>query len=195
MNVTDPVEVSAYGLLLRPMRPDDAPQVALAAADPEIARWNRIPEDVEEWCARRADWSDGTHASWAIVDPSAPEVLLGASSLHQVDRDQLDCEIGYLVLPGQRGRKVATRAVCAASEFAFGALGMRRITLFHAVANPASCGVARRAGYLLEGVHRQSHHYGSAGADNGWDDEHSHARLASDPAPSGYTAGAAIIVR
>ena len=44
----------------------------------------------------------------------------------------------------------------------------------HAVANPASCRVAEKAGFRLEGVLAQSHRYG----DGVYHDEHLHARLA-----------------
>ena len=47
------------------------------------------------------------------------------------------------------------------------------------MANPASCAVALRAGYPLEGLLRQSFVYG----DGQRYDEHLHARLVTDPPP------------
>jgi RimJ/RimL family protein N-acetyltransferase len=44
------------------------------------------------------------------------------------------------------------------------------------VENAASCGVARKAGFLLEGTLRESYRY----ADGRFHDEHLHARLATD---------------
>ena len=45
------------------------------------------------------------------------------------------------------------------------------------MANPGSCRVAERAGYLLEGTLRDSHRYG----DGRRYDEHVHGRLTTDP--------------
>jgi RimJ/RimL family protein N-acetyltransferase len=57
-----------------------------------------------------------------------------------------------------------------------GPLRLHRIELCHAVANPASCRVADRAGYRAEGTLRESYRYG----DGRRYDEHLHARLATD---------------
>jgi RimJ/RimL family protein N-acetyltransferase len=125
------------------------------------------------WCAARADW-DGSHASWAVCAPGGE--LLGSVSLHQLDPHSSAGEVGYWTAPPARGRGVAAAAVQAATRFAFGVLGLQRVELFHAVDNPASCRVATKAGFALEGTHRSSFRYG----DGRLHDEHSHARLASD---------------
>jgi RimJ/RimL family protein N-acetyltransferase len=59
----------------------------------------------------------------------------------------------------------------------FERLGWHRIELAHAVENERSCGVARRCGYLQEGVMRHAMRYA---ADGRWSDEHLHARLSTD---------------
>ncbi|MEK8106761.1 GNAT family protein [Micromonospora sp. M12] len=68
------------------------------------------------------------------------------------------------------------RAVVRLTEWAFADLGLHRVELCHAVANPASCRVADRAGYPAEGTLRESYRYG----DGRRYDEHLHARLATD---------------
>lgn len=136
--------------------------------------WNPMTKaSAEEWCEHRADWSDGTHASWAVVGEGEPDVVLGSLSLFNIDLDQLDAEVGFWVTPTHRRRGVAARGLAAATTYAFDVLGLRRIVLYHAVDNVGSCAVARANGYDLEGVHRLSHRYG----DGRWHDEHSHARI------------------
>ena len=49
---------------------------------------------------------------------------------------------------------MATTALLAVTGWAFGELGIERISLPHTVGNDASCRVAEKAGYLLEGVMR-----------------------------------------
>jgi RimJ/RimL family protein N-acetyltransferase len=68
---------------------------------------------------------------------------------------------------------VATAAVGAVSEWAFG-LGLHRLQLRHSVRNPASCRVAAKTGYALEGVLRSALRHA-----DGWHDMHLHARLAA----------------
>ena len=179
----EPVEIAAGRLQLRPWESIDAPALLIAAQDPDIRLWNPAAEVVDlgtarAWCAARADWSGGDHASWAVKEPTTG-ALLGSVSLYHLDAANLSGQVGYWVLPEARGHGVATGAVRAAAGFAFGALGLVRLELFHAVENPSSCRVAEAAGLRLEGVHRSSYRYG----DGLLHDEHCHARLADDPVP------------
>ena len=59
-------------------------------------------------------------------------------------------------------------------------LRLERLELVHAVANPGSCRVAKKAGYLLEGVSRRGFR---DDAGHRWN-SHLHARLADDPEPA-----------
>ena len=179
----EPVEIAAGPYQLCVPDPDlDAAQVAAAHADPLTALWNPGPPDLDgarAWCERRADWSSGTHASWLVKAATGGEVL-GSVSLHSADAENGGAEIGYWVAPAARGRGVGTAALSAATRFAFGALGLHRVELFHALENVASCRLAERAGFRLEGVHRDSFRYG----DGVLRTEHTHARLATDPEPA-----------
>ena len=170
-------EVEGDGLLLRPWRSADLPQLEVIAKDPEILRWNPIAKPtVEEWLVVRGEWDSGEHASWAVTSIDDHDLLLGAISLHHIDLEQANSEVGYWVAPASRGRGVATRALRVAAAFGFEVLGLRRVHLFHAVENEGSCGVATAAGFPNEGTHRQSYRFG----DGRWHDEHSHARLNDD---------------
>ncbi|MEU8262099.1 GNAT family N-acetyltransferase [Micromonospora sp. NPDC048999] len=171
------VELNAAGLLLRPWREEDAPAVLAALGDPAIGRWNaQHVTDLDralDWIRWRSDWTSGRRLSFAVTDP-ARRTLLGAASLNEIHGE--DASIGYWTAVEARGRGVATRAVRALGSWAFAELGLHRIELCHAVGNPASCRVAERAGYPLEGTLRESHRYG----DGRRHDEHLHARLATD---------------
>lgn len=177
----EPVEITAGRLHLRPWRDGDAPDVLRAFREPEIAVWQTSTSvgdlaAAREWVRRRGDWSDGAHASFAVVDATSGG-LLGSVSLHRIDQVQLTASIGYWTLPEARGRGIAPQAVDVVTRWAFGALGLERIELCHAVDNPASCRVAEKAGYACEGTLRQGYRYG----DGTRHDEHIHGRLWSDP--------------
>jgi RimJ/RimL family protein N-acetyltransferase len=177
----DPVALDTGALRLRPWRTDDVDGVLAALLDPDTRLWNagwvQNRADAGLWLERRQDWT-GDHASWAVED-SATAVLLGSVSVHSIDRDAADAEIGYWTAPAARGRGVATAAVDAACRWAFGTLPVDRIELCHAVENAASGRVAAKAGFTYEGRLRRSFRYG----DGVKHDELLWARLVDDPVP------------
>jgi RimJ/RimL family protein N-acetyltransferase len=179
----DPVELDAGPLLLRPWQDDDVPAVLAAVQDPDIALWNSgggtTVDAVTAMLRRRQDWSTGDHASFAVV-PAGGGELLGSVSLHSIDQDRGDAEIGYWTVPAARGRGIAGAAVVAVCGWAFPALGLDRVELLHAVENPASGRVAARAGFVLEGRLRRSYRY----PDGIRHDELLWSRLADDPPPA-----------
>ena len=174
-------ELDAGRVCLRPWREDDADAALDAMLDPDTRLWNagwvKTREDAVYWLERRQEWG-GDHASWAVQDSSAPG-LLGSVSVHSIDRDANDAEIGYWTAPPARGRGVAAAAVDAACRWAFAALPVDRIELCHAVENTASGRVAEKAGFTYEGHLRRSFRYG----DGVKHDELLWARLADDPPP------------
>ncbi|MFI5532483.1 GNAT family N-acetyltransferase [Kitasatospora sp. NPDC051853] len=155
-------------------------EIAAIAADPDVALWNPLagqtPAHAERWIAgRTAAWESGAAGSFALLDPDRDH-LLGNVTVRWVDPFDGLAMIGYWLDPAARGRGLATRAVQAVTRWSFESVGARRIELAHATGNSASCGVALRAGYPLEGTLRDSHRFG----DDQYHDEHLHARLATD---------------
>ena len=185
MTAPAPVELPAGPFRLRPWRAEDVDAALDAMLEPETRRWNAAGtgsvDDVRTFLARRRDWSEGDHASWAVVD--AADRLLGSVSLHSIDRVQAGAEIGYWTAPAARGRGVAPRAVDAACRWAFAVLPVDRVQLFHAVENEASGRVAAKAGFTLEGRLRRSFRYG----DGVKHDELLWGRLSDDPVPEDLT--------
>jgi RimJ/RimL family protein N-acetyltransferase len=184
----EPFELAAGSLLLRPWRDDDVDDVRAALEDPDIRLWNGTGtgsrDEVVAMLARRRDWSGGDHASWAVV-AAATGVLLGSVSLHSIDPVQTGAEIGYWTAPAARGRGVASRAVDAVCRWAFTALPVERIELYHAVENRASGRVAEKAGFVQEGRLRRSYLCG----DGVKHDELLWSRLSDDPEPDAESLG------
>jgi RimJ/RimL family protein N-acetyltransferase len=181
-----PVLPGPGGLVLRPWRPADAPALLAAFSDPAISWWHRRSVDslaeAEQLIAGWTQaWHEETAGQWAVTGGTDAAVL--GRVVLRVDFEFGQAECGYWVLPAARGTGVASRAVLALSDWALHDLGVHRIELIHSVANLASCQVANKAGYLLEGTKRSA----SLHAD-GWHDMHLHARTAGQPGPD--TAGA-----
>jgi RimJ/RimL family protein N-acetyltransferase len=189
MTPIEQVEIAAGRLQLRPPSESEAADALAMLLDPDVAQWNPGPapndldlDEARAWCRRGADWSDGGHATFSVLDATTGGLLANVS-VHKIDHEQQDAEIGYRVAPWARGQGVATASVAAVSRWAFAALGLVRIEAFHSVVNVASCRVAEKAGYPWEGTLRQSFVYG----DGVRHDEHLHARLASDPESTTFT--------
>ncbi|MFG2820032.1 GNAT family N-acetyltransferase [Kitasatospora sp. NPDC048365] len=167
-------------LVLRPWTPHDAPALLAAGNDPAIRHWNlfSVPDlaDAERRIARMHHrWREESAALWAIADGHHALGLIGWTD---IDLAAGTAEIVYWALPAARGGGIVTDAVRRATAWALDDLGLHRLRLCHSVANPASCRVATRTGYPLEGTMRSALHHA-----DGWHDQHLHAHLAGDPRP------------
>jgi RimJ/RimL family protein N-acetyltransferase len=150
------MELRAHGIILRDWRLDDAPAVAAACADPEIARWlPLVPvpythDDAVTYIRSCLD-SEDSRKPFAIVDPDTDE-LLGAIDMGV--NGWRTGRIGYWVAPAARGRGVCTAALRVLSRWAFEELGLGRLELMTDPDNIASQRVAEKAGYTSEALLR-----------------------------------------
>jgi RimJ/RimL family protein N-acetyltransferase len=165
-------------LTLRPWRLDDAAVILGAYSDPAIQHWharsmNHRSEAVAWIESRLGWWTSERGADWAITDASG---ALGRIAVRRVWLDHGLAEVGYWVLPHARGRGVASRALSGLCEWLFDAVGLHRIELTHSTLNAASCRVAQRASFPLEGTKRKEGLH-----QDGWHDMHLHARVADRP--------------
>jgi RimJ/RimL family protein N-acetyltransferase len=168
------------GLLLRPWQRADAPAFLSAYQDDETRRWHtRRPStetQVWEWFdAYRQDWEREKGGHWAITHDGGK--VLGRIALGRLDFDDGIAGVAYWVLPAARGAGVASRALSALTAWALDEIGFHRLELDHSTRNPASCRVATKSGYRLEGTKRSA-----AVHDDGRHDMHLHARIRGDSA-------------
>lgn len=123
-----------------------------------------------------------TMAAWGPADHYLAVELdgrvVGTVAACAVEHRHGTAWISYWLAEPARGQGLATRALATMAVVAFDELGLHRLELGHRVDNPASCAVARRAGFLAEGVERGKLRYG----DRRFDVE-THARLRGDPLP------------
>ncbi|WP_329457321.1 GNAT family N-acetyltransferase [Streptomyces sp. NBC_01497] len=175
------------GLRLRPWRPDDAPALVRGATDPEYRRWNTpkllvgTEAQALEWIRQRAeDYERGTGCVLAVA-PGGGGRAIGSVGLGVLDLWMRRGTVGYWVLPEARGQGVASGALDLFTRWAFGVVGLHRLSLGHAVGHDVSCRVAERCGFRYEGTLRGEMF--EAGDTSCFRDAHLHARLATDPAP------------
>ncbi|MEU7563938.1 GNAT family N-acetyltransferase [Streptomyces eurythermus] len=178
-----PVFRLAGDVELRPWRQDDAQTLVDASLDPDIQQWSRPGRGVSLQDARariarwHERWTSEQAAIWAIARPG--ERPMGLIGWGDVDLRGGRAEILYWLLPAGRGGGVVTDAVVRLSRWAMDDLGLHRLRLTHSVANPASCRVATRTGFALEGTMRRALLHA-----DGWHDEHLHARVRGDEWPA-----------
>ena len=164
--------IAGHGVLLRPWSAADVDAVLAGYSDPGIQRWHTRSMDAGEaleWIAGwPGRWQAESGAGWAIT---ADGRVAGQISLRRVYLEEGLVEVSYWVLPAARGAQIAPRALGALARWGFGDLGLHRIEVEHSTANPASCRVAERAGFALEGTKRSA-----AWHPDGWHDMHLHAK-------------------
>jgi RimJ/RimL family protein N-acetyltransferase len=160
---------------LRPWALEDVSVVVRAYSDPEIQKW--IPysfdaAEAEQVIGRWTEtWRNETGACWAIAKKS-DNCAFGRFAFQTIDLIGGSAEIAYWLLPQSRGEGYAPLATTAIREWAFGQLGLHRLELIHSVHNVASCRVATKAGFELEGILKSECLYR-----DGWHDTHLHARV------------------
>ncbi len=163
-------------LLLRPWLPSDAAAVVRVFRDPRIQHWHlrRADSDDEarEWISQWRDgWESETACHWAVADAGDDKVL-GRVSLQSIIMLGGQAEISYWTAPEARGKGICSRAVARVSSWALDEVGFNRLELGHATANVASCRIAEKTGFALEGVRRRALLHA-----DGWHDMHLHARI------------------
>jgi RimJ/RimL family protein N-acetyltransferase len=176
---SQPVLPAVGGLVLRPWRAGDAPVVLEAYQDAAVRQWNlRTFGSLAEagaWIAQwERQWQAERDGCWAVTDGAG--TVLGRVALRGIRLMDGVAECTYWTLPAARGRGVATGATVAVAGWALGDLGLHRLELRHSTANPASCRVAAKAGFTLEGTQRSAMRH-----PDGWHDMHLHARVQGDP--------------
>lgn len=139
-------------LALRPWRAADAPALAFAWADAEIARWTGVPprpgvETAARWIQGDADRRAHGLSLDLVLDVDG--AIAGEVGLVAIDVTARTAEIGWWVAPAFRGRGLATRAAALLAGWAIEELCIDAVLARCATANPTSGAVARAAGFSL----------------------------------------------
>ncbi|UAJ80503.1 GNAT family N-acetyltransferase [Leifsonia sp. ZF2019] len=156
-----PVVLTGARVVLAAPVEADVDRIAELCVDPAVAEWTTVPSPYTREHAvgfvtgMVADgWITGRSCTWGIrVDG----MLVGMIGLDGIA--DAAAEIGFWLAPAARGHGIMTEAVGLVLDFAFAAapdgVGLERV-VWHAYAgNHASAAVARRAGFVFEGISRQ----------------------------------------
>jgi ribosomal-protein-alanine N-acetyltransferase len=155
-----PTLTAGRGVLLRPWSLGDAEAVMDAYQDEAIQRWHvqraKSLAEAREWIVGwQGGWAEESGAHWAVVDAGS-DILLGRAALKHLKFSDGTAEVAYWTVPAARGKGVCPRAVDAMASWAFDVPGFHRLDLEHAMGNTASCRVAEKTGFAVEGVRRSA---------------------------------------
>jgi RimJ/RimL family protein N-acetyltransferase len=143
---------------LRPWTEADAPEVvACIAGDEEMAAWlDRLPQPyrLEHALGYVRGEVIPEETIFAVTEAGSGRIL-GSIGLVPHPCDVI--EMGYWIRADARGNGYMTRALVLASGWAFSKLGAARVQLRADVENVASCRVAEKAGFRLDGVLRSAY--------------------------------------
>ena len=157
MRIELPESLTGDGVVLRPLRPADAPAyVAAFRADPELGRLLGMEEDPDEARIReRAERLPGLAADGRVVELAIGEPFAGTVILHSFHEHHRRCEVGFWLVPEARRRGLGSRAVALGVAWAFRELDLLRIEMTTTPDNAAVFALAQRLGFAQEGVLRK----------------------------------------
>lgn len=152
-------ELKTDRLTMRRFRPEDAKEMYNNwAKDERVCKfltWD--PHESEEatkqlleyWCKdyEKPDWYQ-----WAIVYDGK---VIGSLAVVEFSEKNESAELGYCIGYEYWGMGIMSESVQAVIDFLFSEVGLNRITICHAVKNPASGRVAQKCGLVLEGIHKE----------------------------------------
>ncbi len=150
------------GVALRPHAPSDVPRLVEQCRDPETVRWTSIPVPDHGYGPAEAagflehvtaGWREGTLLSWAIAEPAAPGVYCGSIDLKLQGHGL--AEVGFVLHPDARGRRLASTALRLVRDFAFDVARLQALRWRAVVGNWPSRRVAAAAGWRYEGLVRR----------------------------------------
>jgi RimJ/RimL family protein N-acetyltransferase len=160
----DPIDFPVQGLTdgsirLRLRADSDEEAMIAALQDPEIPRWTRVPEnyderDAAEWSVERRRQQQAGEGLHLVIADAETDQFLGSIGVHDVERAEGRCSIGYYLAREARGRGVMTCAVRMLSRWVFESLPVERIEIPVIAENHRSRRAAERAGYAFEGLLR-----------------------------------------
>ncbi|MBK2404711.1 GNAT family N-acetyltransferase [Erysipelothrix rhusiopathiae] len=158
-------------LILRPVVLEDADDMYLYARTYQVTRMTRFKphqnvEDTKQVIKNvfLSRPQKGWPEAFAITLKNNGR-MIGTCDFWPISESEGVYEMGYALNPRFWGLGLMTEAATAVLDFAFNTYDVRRMELKHLKCNPASGAVARKIGFIEEGIKRQA-----AKFEDGYDD-------------------------
>lgn len=168
--MTTPIELRGERVRLREFRPGDLDAVYGIVGDDRVTRFLSFDtrtrahaQDMLGGILDRVRHQPRTEYYLAIT-PADTSELVGFARLAL--GGVRAAKLGYAIAHAHQGKGYATDAVRTMLAFAFGPLGLHRVTAAIGPDNPASIAVVQRVGFTREGVLRDHVHTNGAWRDS-----------------------------
>ncbi|WP_200799902.1 GNAT family N-acetyltransferase [Hymenobacter daecheongensis] len=148
-------------LMLRPLRPADAPDLFVLRADPQVMRFIPRPlaqtvADAEEYIVQSNErMAEGQLLNWGLTLRSDDRVI-GTIGYFRLKPEHFRAEIGYLLHPGHHGTGLMQEAVAAVLDYGFGTMNLHSVEAVVDPENAASIRLLERNRFVREGHFRQN---------------------------------------
>ena len=145
-------------MILRPLAPEDAPELRRIHATPEVARWWDLPDE-------RFPWDEPEATRLTIeVDGAVAGMIQFSEELEPKYRH---ASIDLFLDPALHGRGLGTEAVRRVVRHLFDERGHHRVTIDPATTNAAAIRAYEKVGFTRVGVMRR---YERDADGSGWHD-------------------------
>ncbi|MEW6467540.1 MAG: GNAT family N-acetyltransferase [Bacteroidota bacterium] len=157
-------KLSTPRLLLRRIRPGDAPELFFLRSDPAVLRYiNRSPDPSAGHTRvfiRKLHQleKDKSGLNWAIT-LRGEKKLIGNICLWNIKKEHYRAEIGYVLHPAYQGKGIMDEAVKAVIRAGFKRFGLHSLEAHVNPLNKASIRLLKRNGFAREGYFRQNFFY------------------------------------
>ncbi len=146
-------------LVLRPFRPEDAPDLYAYARDPRVgpcAGWKPHADEAES--ARIIALFIERGEVWALQDRATGRVI-GSLGLEEDGRRSNPAarSLGYVLSPAYWGQGLMPEAARAALAYGFERMGLELVSVCHYDFNDRSRRVIEKLGFRYEGTLRRAH--------------------------------------
>ena len=148
-------------LVLRAVRPADAPQMLAMRSDPEVMRHVSRPlltshEEALAFIAKvEASVAANEAVQWAMARKD-DDLFLGMIGFWRLEREHHKGELGYMLARAHWGVGYMREAIAAVVPFGFRELGFHRVDALTRPENLASIRALEANGFVREGHYRQS---------------------------------------
>ncbi|MBK8913423.1 MAG: GNAT family N-acetyltransferase [Phycisphaerales bacterium] len=177
-------------LVLRDFTPDDAAALHAIESDPAVTRYMSFdpqsPEQTQAYIAGAVGQQieDPRLVYDLAIVPRGASALVGRCGLGIHRPEHFEGELWYLLAPHSQRQGIASEAVRAMLDFAFGPLGLHRVFADCDPRNAASCRLIERLGFRLEGRLRENYRLRGE-----WCDTHLYAMLSHEWPPGAPAPG------
>jgi [ribosomal protein S5]-alanine N-acetyltransferase len=151
----EPILIETDRLVLRPLTPEDEPELAAVLSDPVTMRWYPRPytaDEVGRWIERQIGSYPKGSGLLGIVEKQTGRLIGDCGPRWQEVEGRMELEIGYHVNRERWNQGFATEAARAVMDYAFQQFDVDRVISMIRPENAASRRVAEKNGLTMDRV-------------------------------------------